>query len=614
MRSPLRARRLLNARRRSDDPDVAILQDELERLERQLRETRLQNENFRAEAEEKSAEADALRRVGEATGSAFDLEEMLKVTADIAIQVTDTDSCQVYLYDKSKDELVLRAADESAKNMVGKIRLKIGEGITGWVARERKHVAVIRNAFQDHRFKYFPEIQEEKYESMLSVPLVAKGEILGVINVRTIRPHAYTKTQVRLLSGIANQVAGAIEKTRRARQLEKTAVQLHTLSEVSQAIASNFYIDELLHLFVEMTARTMNYKICTVLLVDPEKGELILKATQSDSQEYVKKPRPKVGESIAGRAVSEKRVVTVPDVKKHANYLFPEIAERTGVCSLASVPLMIHGDAIGVLNCYTEKVHNFSKEEQAILQAIATQAALAVEHAKLTVKGAVIQEMHHRVKNNLQQIASLVRLQMHFARPAQNDDSRCAPEYGDSSNSIGARVPSTEEALTDCLNRILAIAAVHELLSRDDLDTVSVKKVAEQILTATKQSIVAPGKTVNTRVEGPDIRLNLNHATSLALVINELVQNAVEHGFKDLDEGRIEIVLEVRPLPHDYGHDEEIILTVANDGEPLPSDFDPARPTSLGLRIVNDLVRGGLGGAFTMQNHDGILATVRFPR
>ncbi len=573
----------MTARRRSDNPDVALLQHELEMLDRQLRDTRLQNQELRAEAEERAAEADALRRVGEATGSAFDLEEMLKVTADIAIQVTGTDSCQVYLYDKGKDELVLRAADETAQSMVGKIRLKLGEGITGWVARERKHVAVVRNASHDHRFKYFPEIHEEEYESMLSVPLVAKGEILGVINVRTRRPHAYTKNQVRLLSGIANQVAGAIEKTRRARQLEKTAVQLHTLSEVSQAIASNVYIDEVLHLFVEMTARTMNYKICTVLLVDPDKGELILKATQSESQEYTKKPRPKVGESIAGRAVAEKRVLTVPDVKKHADYLFPEIAAKAGVCSLACVPLMFHGEAIGVLNCYTEKVHTFSKEEIAILQALGTQAAFAVEHAKLMVKSAVIQEMHHRVKNNLQQIASLIRLQTRFSK-----------------------YTTTEQALSDSLNRILAIAAVHELLSRDDLDSVSIKKVSEQILTATKQSVVAPDKRLTTRVDGPDIRLSLNHATSIALVINELVQNAVEHGFKNLDEGRIWI---------DVAEDaEEIVLTVTNDGEPLPPHFDAGKPKSLGLRIVNDLVRGGLGGTFTMENHDGILATVRFPK
>src|SRR5579862_8154360 len=230
LRTP-RARRLFAALRRSDDPDVALLQQELDARDRQLRDATLLIEQMRGELEETAGEAEALRRVGEATGSAFDLEEMLKVTADIAIQMTGTDSCQVYLYDRNKDELVLRAADESAQGMIGKIRLKLGEGITGWVARERRHVAVIREATTDHRFKYFPEIHEEEYESMLSVPLVAKNEVLGVINVRTRRPHAYSKNQVRLLSGIASQVAGAIEKTRRARDLEKTAVQLHTLSE-----------------------------------------------------------------------------------------------------------------------------------------------------------------------------------------------------------------------------------------------------------------------------------------------------------------------------------------------------------------------------------------------
>src|SRR5947209_4487407 len=117
MRSLLRARRLATIRRRSDDPDVAMMQHELDVLERQLRESRLMNERLRADLEEKNAEANALRRVGEATGSAFDLEEMLKVAADIAIQVTGTDSCQVYLYDRNKEELVLRAADETAQGM-----------------------------------------------------------------------------------------------------------------------------------------------------------------------------------------------------------------------------------------------------------------------------------------------------------------------------------------------------------------------------------------------------------------------------------------------------------------------------------------------------------------
>ncbi len=585
-RSAWRTRRLNIALRRTDDPDVVLLQQELEFRDRQLRDANLSVERLKSELDEKRGEAEALRRVGEATGSAFDLEEMLKVAADIAVKITGTDSCQMYLFDSSREELVLRAADESFSGMVGKIRLKMGEGITGWVARERKPVSVTEHAWQDHRFKFFPEMHEGEYESILSVPLVTRGEILGVINVRTRRPHDYTKNQIRLLSGIANQVAGAIERSRRYRQLERHAVQLHTLSEVSQAITSNMYLEELLHLFVTMTARTMHYKICTVMLVDHDKGELIIKATQAEDKEYKKKPNLKIGESISGRAVAEKRVITCADVTREPNYNFPDIAQKMGVRSIASIPLMIKGQVIGVLNCYTERVYQFSREELVILQALGTQAALAIEHAKLMVKSAVIQEMHHRIKNNLQQIVSLVRLEMRFSQ-----------------------YTTVEEALNDTLSRILAISSVHELLTRDDLDTVSVKRVAESIMQATQQSVVPPGKSVRMTVEGDDFILPLNKATSVSLVLNELVQNAVEHGFKTLNDGRIHIELEEGA--------EHMSISVTNDGEPLAEGFTPKSSDSLGLSIVETLVRGDLQGSFDLTNSpEGgrIVAQVTFPK
>ncbi|MCS6777312.1 MAG: GAF domain-containing protein [Chloroherpetonaceae bacterium] len=587
-RTPWRTRRLFAALRRTDDPDVALLQQELDARDRRLREMTLMMEQMRHELEEKRAEAEALRRIGEATGSAFHSEEMLKVTAEIATAITGTDSCQIYLFDTSSnsEELVLRAADESFASMIGKIRLRLGEGITGWVARERKPVAVSEKAYADHRFKFFPEMLEGEYESMLSVPLVTRGNILGVINVRTRRPHNYSKTQIHLLSGIASQVAGAIERSRRYRQLEKHADQLHTLSEVSQAITSNLYLEELLQLIVGMTAQTMNYKICTVMLVDKEKGELVIKATQSDSKEYLEKPNLKIGESISGRAVAEKRAITVLDLLQAPEYQFPDVAQKVGVRSLASIPLMVKGEAVGVLNCYTEKVHQFSKEELSILQALSTQAALAIEHAKLMVRSALIQEMHHRVKNNLQQIVSLIRLEMRYAK-----------------------FTTVEDALNDTLSRILAISNVHELLSRDDLDSVSIKKVAESILHATQQSVVPPGKSIQTLVEGDDFKLPLSKATSVALVLNELVQNAVEHGFKTLNEGRIKVQLFQEP--------DEMRIAVINDGDRLPEGFTLRNSNSLGLSIVETLVRGDLHGTFSLENavyDNGIIAIVTFPR
>ncbi len=585
MKKPLfanTARRLRNKKR----PINRNLREELDSSEKLLKAANFEIDKMQSEIDDRKAEAEALRRVGEATGSAFDLEEMLKVTADIAIQITGTDSCQVYLFDANKEELVLRAADDELSDMIGKVRLKLGEGITGWAAREKKPVLVTSQAWKDHRFKHFQEMNEGEFESLLSVPLQNRGEIHGVINVRTREPMEYTKNQVRLLSGIANQVAGAIDRSKRFKQLERHAVQLHTLSEVSQAITSNLYLEELLHLFVTLTARTMGYKICTVMLVDQEKQELVILATQAVNKEYKRKPNLKVGESVSGRAVAEGKAISIDDLLQAPEYFFPDIAQKAGVRSIASVPLMINGKAIGVLNCYTEKVHHFNNEEMVVLQALATQAALAIEHAKLMVKSAVIQEMHHRIKNNLQQIVSLIRLEMRYSK-----------------------YTTVEDALNDTLSRIIAISTVHELLTRDDLDSVSIKKVAENILTATQQSVVPPGKSVHTAVEGDDFILPLSKATSMALVLNELVQNAVEHGFKSLAHGRIHIHLS------QSGSDMKI--TVLNDGLPLPDDFKATKTNNLGLSIVETLVRGDLHGSFTLENSEdqkGILATVLFPK
>ncbi len=535
--------------------------------------------------DDRNAEGEALKRIGEAMGSLFDLEEMLKAVAGVAVQVTGTDSSQVYLFNDAHDTLVLRAVTDGSGEVIGKLRLKPGEGITGWVAQHKEAVALGHDAHQDSRFKFVPELSEDKYKSMLSVPLIYRGEVLGVINVRTENDHQYTKTQVRLLQSIASQISGAVENSRQYRKLEKRASQLSTLSEVSKTITSDLYLEEILQLIVAATADSMSFKICSLMLLDEDKQELVVKATQSKSKDYAKKASVKIGESVAGMALAEGRTITVYDLKHSPEYATPDLARREGVSSLAAIPLLVKNKKIGVLNCYTEKPHRFTEDEISVLSALGNHAAIAIEHAKLMVKSAIIQEMHHRVKNNLQQVASLLRLQMHY---------------------VGQR--SVEQVLTESLNRILAIASVHELLAREDLDIISVKKVAEQIIHATQQGILAPNKHILMKIEGVDILLPSAQATSVALILNELVQNAVEHGFGEgMDDGDIRISL---------GEDDKTVsLEVSNDGTPLPDGFDIRKTDSLGLQIVESLVRGDLQGRFTLTNKgDRTVSSVVFAK
>jgi two-component sensor histidine kinase len=329
----------------------------------------------------------------------------------------------------------------------------------------------------------------------------------------------------------------------------------------------------------------MNFKVTTLMLTDDDKGELVVKATQNKSKEYSKRPNVKIAESIAGRAILERRTITVFDVQNDSDYEFPDIALKEGLCGMAAIPLQVKNRVIGVLNCYTDKPHWFTDEEIQFLTALGNHAAIAIDHAKLLVRSAIIQEMHHRVKNNLQQVASLLRLQMHY---------------------VGQR--SVEQVLTESLNRILAIASVHELLSREDLDIISARQIAESIMTATKQSLIAPNKHIVFNVDGPDVLLPSSKATGLALILNEFVQNAVEHGFGEgYNEGTITIVL------HEDPH--EIQLVVTNDGNLLPDGFDRSKTDSLGLQIVESLARGDLNGQFTLEKVDDLtFAKLVFPK
>lgn len=152
---------------------------------------------------------------------------------------------------------------------------------------------------------------------------------------------------------------------------------------ISQSLVSKRYLEEILQLIVTMTAEAMKSKICSLMLLDAEKNELKIAATQALSSEYVNKPNIKVGESISGRAVLERRPIIIKDVTKDKSYQFPEIAKQEGIVSMISVPMLLGDRTIGVINSYTTNEHNFTDLEVKVIQAVANQAAVAIENTKL---------------------------------------------------------------------------------------------------------------------------------------------------------------------------------------------------------------------------------------
>ena len=341
---------------------------------------------------EKTREVDVLHRISESISNTLDLEAVLEHIVAVVVEATKAEACLLYLVSDSREELILRASKNPHPKLIGRITIGLGEGITGWVARERTRVVIPSNASDDPRFKFFHNLPEDRYQAFVSVPIMAKKEVVGVINVQHKRPRRYRPDELALLSTIANQVGGAIENARLYEEMKRKALQLETLSQVSETVASNRLIEDIFQLIVAMTAQMMNSKICSIMLLDPPTGELRIVATQSLSEQYRRKPNLKVGQSISGRALQERRPIVVPDVTKERDYMYPEIAKKEGLCSLLSVPMMIRDKAVGVINSYTSVPHSFTHEEVKVMQAIANQAAIAIEHTTLLEKSFEMQE------------------------------------------------------------------------------------------------------------------------------------------------------------------------------------------------------------------------------
>ncbi|MBI2916116.1 MAG: GAF domain-containing protein [Elusimicrobia bacterium] len=328
-------------------------------------------------------ELDLLHKITHILSNTIELPDLLHQIARLIVSVMETDSCLIYLYDDHKEVLILSGSHNPHSESIGKIKMKLGEGITGWVGNHKKSVVIPQKAYQDSRFKYFSTLPEDRYESFLSVPLLRKSLLVGVIDLQTKKPRQYRDSEIELLTTISKLVAGSIENARLYSETKAWAKQIETLSQVSRLVAGKSYLDEILRLIVLITAESLGFKICSLMLLDEEKRELSIAATQSLSEDYRKKPPLKVSESLSGRAVLEKKPIAVLDIHKEREYQYPEIAKQEGLSSLLSVPMMIKDRCIGVLNCYTPEPHHFTEMEIKMLASVAHQAAIAIENTRL---------------------------------------------------------------------------------------------------------------------------------------------------------------------------------------------------------------------------------------
>jgi two-component sensor histidine kinase/putative methionine-R-sulfoxide reductase with GAF domain len=451
----------------------------------------------------------------EAVNSSLDLEEVLALVASKVAEALEADACFVYLYDEALGELVLRATHGTRiEEMTRRPRLRPGEGITGVAALERAPVMLPAQAHLDPRFKAFPNLRESEYESILAVPILARDKLEGALNVRTLEPKEFTQGEIDLLLAIAAQVAQTIEHAKLYAQTQRRVEELEALARISETVSESLYLEE------------------------------TLEAIVSSAMDAV---------SATGAAlVLEDGAVAWPEGRAGAHAI--------------RLPLRWKGHQLGEL--VVDRDTPFTDEERALLTSIAHHAAVALEHGRAVMRGVLAQEIHHRVKNNLQTVASLLRLQSH----AEGVDPR--------------------KALDDSVNRILAIAAVHEVLTERRDDDVELGELLDRL-----RAMLVQGLSQNKVVEAELQQVSLagNRATALALVFSELLQNALEHGG-----GRVRIELERR--------NGDVRLAIADDGAGISGG-----ESGTGLSIVRALVHDELRGTLSLEDDGGLRAEVVFP-
>ena len=256
-----------------------------------------------------------------------------------------------------------------------------------------------------------------------------------------------------------------------------------------------------------------------------------------------------------------------------------------------AVPLLAKERPLGVLHVTGRRHEEFAESEMVLLRSIGAQIGIAVENMRLREEArraealsTLIQEMHHRIKNNLQTVADLLSLEM-SASPS----------------------PAARKSLRDSVTRIKSIAAVHELLSLEQLRLTDITELARQVCDISLKQLVHPNRQVTAEIHGPPIYLPSKQATALALVMNELIANALEHAFSlSGRDRRLEICL--------VQDGAQVTVTIADNGRGLPPEFNATGRRGLGLQIVEALVTKDLAGTLQLGNRPegGSLATLTF--
>ena len=607
----------------------------------------------------------ALQRINSISNSTMDLDQTLEVTAQRVAEELHVDLCSIFSYDELQRLLTLRATNGPRPLGGMHYTLRLGEGYSGWVA-DKGTPLLVYDALADAQFSSEASAYTHEYRGLMAVPIIFFGNVvrlIGVISVQSIEPRDFSGEEMNFVEVVAGIIAINSENGRlyeqTDEQLRRKVHELATIHRVSSIIASTLNLDEVLQIIGTQAVHLSGAERSCIFGLDSDKQHLqelpiepadasspiptgneasasTLRVSRSErlarshesgiaglhSKELpddpadsgahlqilahygmnsldVRRIRIPVGHCCAGRAVETGQPVTAVDCAQNNQehcFLRDDPLVSSEIHSVLCVPLKVKQKVLGCICLYSSHRHQLSPEQMQLVITFANEAAIAIDNARLyeetrrglELKSALLRELHHRVKNNLATVAGILSLQRRRTKSSE-----------------------VRTTLAESVNRVQGLAATHDLLSHEDVSEARVDDIARKIVGVANANLRPPETHISFEVEPCPIVIPSRAVAILALVLNEMVSNAIKHGMAGITRGAVTI----------RGREEDrmVIVEVVDNGRgplvPLEEQEEAGSFEGLGLSLIRNLI-GDLGGHFVLRRDGSLgqtIAEVRFP-
>ncbi|HXI84046.1 MAG TPA: GAF domain-containing protein [Verrucomicrobiae bacterium] len=427
---------------------------------------------------------EVLVRVSSVINSTLEPEEVLNRVLAEAVRVMQAHSGSIVLIDPHTQLLEIEVAiglSEKARQT----KLAIGRGVTGWVAKMGVPLRVPDVRADPHYVSVRKDIRSE-----LAVPLLVEGALIGVLNVDSTRRDAFSVEDEELLVAIANQSAQVIQNSWLYQAVAHNARQLESLFSVAQSVISSLNLQDILQRVTRDACRLMDTKVCSLMLVNPTREFLELRACHGAGTKYLRRPPLPVADSLIGFVVRRRKPLRIFNVQTHDDYRHTEMAREEGLVSLLSVPMVVEDVAIGALNVYTAEPYHFSNQDTKTLSALANLAAVAIENARLHEK---IVDVEEQLRHN-ERLSTLGLLAAEVAHEIRNPltvmkmlfhslDLKFPPE------DPRARDAEIMSEKMDHLNKIVDHLLGYARSTEPTLELVDVNDLLDDVLLLTRQKL-----------------------------------------------------------------------------------------------------------------------------